>query len=260
MKVKAKKHLGQHFLRDSSISRKIVESISFEKSQNVLEIGPGTGALTKWLLKENKMGSLFLMDVDQESITFLNQKYPELEDNILFADFLRYNIDQFLINESFSVVGNFPYNISSQILFRCLEFKDRIPEIVGMFQREVAQRIAQGPGNKQYGILSVFMQAYYDIEYLFTVDEDVFDPPPKVKSGVIRCIRNSRTKLPCDEKLFKLVVKTAFNQRRKTMRNSLKSIQGTTMLPEKFSAERPEQCSVDDFIELTNAIKANQNA
>ena len=260
MKVKAKKHLGQHFLRDSSISRKIVESISFEKSQNVLEIGPGTGALTKWLLKENKMGSLFLMDVDQESITFLNQKYPELEGNILFADFLRYNIDQFLINESFSVVGNFPYNISSQILFRCLEFKDRIPEIVGMFQREVAQRIAQGPGNKQYGILSVFMQAYYDIEYLFTVDEDVFDPPPKVKSGVIRCIRNSRTKLPCDEKLFKLVVKTAFNQRRKTMRNSLKSIQGTTMLPEKFSAERPEQCSVEDFIELTNLIEANRTA
>ena len=260
MKVKAKKHLGQHFLRDSSISQRIVESISFSKSQNVLEIGPGTGALTKWLLEEKKIQSLFLMDVDQESITFLNQAYPELERNILFADFLNYNIDEFLVNESFNVVGNFPYNISSQILFRCLDFKDRIPEIVGMFQREVAQRIAQGPGNKQYGILSVFMQAYYDIEYLFTVDEDVFDPPPKVKSGVIRCVRNSRTKLPCDEKLFKRVVKTAFNQRRKTMRNSLKSLQGTTMLPEKFSGERPEQCSVEDFIELTNVIEANQKA
>jgi 16S rRNA (adenine1518-N6/adenine1519-N6)-dimethyltransferase len=186
--------------------------------------------------------------------------YPELSERIHFADFLHHDIDEFLENESFNVVGNFPYNISSQILFRCLEFKDRIPEIVGMFQREVAQRIAQGPGNKQYGILSVFMQAYYDIEYLFTVDEDVFDPPPKVKSGVIRCVRNTRKKLPCDEKLFKTVVKTAFNQRRKTMRNSLKSLLGTTVLPEKFSGERPEQCSVQDFIELTNLIQANRTA
>jgi 16S rRNA (adenine1518-N6/adenine1519-N6)-dimethyltransferase len=186
--------------------------------------------------------------------------YPELSERTHFADFLHHNIDEFLENESFNVVGNFPYNISSQILFRCLEFKDRIPEIVGMFQREVAQRIAQGPGNKQYGILSVFMQAYYDIEYLFTVDEDVFDPPPKVKSGVIRCVRNTRKKLPCDEKLFKTVVKTAFNQRRKTMRNSLKSLLGTTVLSEKFSGERPEQCSVEDFIELTNLIEANRTA
>ena len=260
MKVKAKKHLGQHFLKDASICQRIVANIALEKSQNVLEIGPGTGALTKWLIEEKKIQSLYLMDVDQESIAYLHQVYPELSERILFADFLHYNIDEFLNNESFNVVGNFPYNISSQILFRCLDFKDRIPEIVGMFQREVAQRIAQGPGNKQYGILSVFMQAYYDIEYLFTVDEDVFDPPPKVKSGVIRCVRNTRNKLPCDEKLFKLVVKTAFNQRRKTMRNSLKSLLDTTVLPDKFSGERPEQCSVEDFIELTNLIAANRTA
>tara|TARA_B100001059_G_scaffold222848_1_gene247229 strand:+ start:5678 stop:6460 length:783 start_codon:yes stop_codon:yes gene_type:complete len=258
MRVKAKKHLGQHFLKDATICQRIVDSIPLEKTQNVLEIGPGTGALTKWLQEEKKIESLFLMDVDQESIAYLNQVYPELKERILFADFLNYNIDEFLENESFNVVGNFPYNISSQILFRCLEFKDRVPEIVGMFQREVAQRIAQGPGNKQYGILSVFMQAYYEIEYLFTVDEDVFDPPPKVKSGVIRCVRNSRKSLPCDEKLFKTVVKTAFNQRRKTMRNSLKSLLGATILPEKFSGERPEQCSVDDFIELTNLIEVNR--
>lgn len=258
MKVKAKKHLGQHFLKDASICQRIVTSIALEKTQNVLEIGPGTGALTKWLVEENKIQSLFLMEVDQESIVYLNQIYPELKRHIFFADFLTHNIDEFLANESFNVVGNFPYNISSQILFRCLEFKDRIPEIVGMFQREVAQRIAQGPGNKQYGILSVFIQAYYDVEYLFTVDEDVFDPPPKVKSGVIRCVRNTRKNLPCDEKLFNLVVKTSFNQRRKTMRNSLKSLLGDTTLPEKFSGERPEQCSVENFIELTNLIQANR--
>ena len=260
MKVNAKKHLGQHFLMDASICQRIVDSIPLEKTQNVLEIGPGTGALTKWLLEEKKIKSLFLMDVDQESIVYLNQVFSELSERILLADFLHFNIDEFLENEPFNVVGNFPYNISSQILFRCLDFKDRIPEIVGMFQREVAQRIAQGPGNKQYGILSVFMQAYYDIEYLFTVDEDVFDPPPKVKSGVIRCVRNSRRSLPCDEKLFKTVVKTAFNQRRKTMRNSLKSLLGATILPEKFSGERPEQCSVDDFIELTHLIEANRTS
>ena len=260
MDVRAKKHLGQHFLNDASICQRIVANIALEKSQNVLEIGPGTGALTKWLIEEKKIQSLYLMDVDQESIAYLHQVYPELSERILFADFLHYNIDEFLNNESFNVVGNFPYNISSQILFRCLDFKDRIPEIVGMFQREVAQRIAQGPGNKQYGILSVFMQAYYDIEYLFTVDEDVFDPPPKVKSGVIRCVRNTRNKLPCDEKLFKLVVKTAFNQRRKTMRNSLKSLLGKTALPDKFSGETPEQSSVEDFIELTNLIEANRTS
>ena len=224
------------------------------KSQNVLEVGPGTGALSKWLIADKRIQELYLMDVDEESITYLKMLYPERSSNILFEDFLSYDLNKFLPDASFNVVGNFPYNISSQILFRCLEFKDRIPEIVGMFQREVAQRIAKGPGSKQYGILSVFMQAYYDIEYLFTVDEDVFDPPPKVKSGVIRCTRNQRTSLPCDEKLFKRVVKTAFNQRRKTLRNSLKPLLSGLELPEKYSGERPEQCSVEDFILLTEMI------
>ena len=254
MKVKAKKHLGQHFLKDPSICQRIAGDLKMSKSQNVLEVGPGTGALSKWLIADKRIQELYLMDVDEESITYLKMLYPEYSSNILFEDFLRYDINKFLTGEFFNVVGNFPYNISSQILFRCLEFKDRIPEIVGMFQREVAQRIAKGPGSKQYGILSVFMQAYYDIEYLFTVDEDVFDPPPKVKSGVIRCTRNQRTSLPCDEKLFKRVVKTAFNQRRKTLRNSLKPLLSGLELPEKYSGERPEQCSVEDFILLTELI------
>jgi 16S rRNA (adenine1518-N6/adenine1519-N6)-dimethyltransferase len=260
MKVKAKKHLGQHFLKDDTICQRIVQHIALEKSNNVLEVGPGTGALTKWLLKEPRIKELLLMEVDQESIDYLNSAYPELNGKVLFEDFLLVDLEALMQKESFNVVGNFPYNISSQILFRCLDYKDLIPEIVGMFQKEVSQRIAQGPGKKQYGILSVFMQAYYDIEYLFTVDEDVFDPPPKVKSGVIRCVRNARKSLPCDEKLFKIVVKTAFNQRRKTMRNSLKSLLGGTLLPEKFSGERPEQCSVEDFIELTNLIEVNRSA
>ena len=254
MKVKAKKHLGQHFLKDPSICQRIAGDLKMAKSQNVLEVGPGTGALSKWLIADKRIQELYLMDVDEESITYLKMLYPERSSNILFEDFLSYDMNKFLPGESFNVVGNFPYNISSQILFRCLEFKDRIPEIVGMFQREVAQRIAKGPGSKQYGILSVFMQAYYDIEYLFTVDEDVFDPPPKVKSGVIRCTRNQRTSLPCDEKLFKRVVKTAFNQRRKTLRNSLKPLLSGLELPEKYSGERPEQCSVEDFILLTEMI------
>ena len=254
MKVKAKKHLGQHFLKDPSICQRIAGDLKMAKSQNVLEVGPGTGALSKWLIADKRIQELYLMDVDEESITYLKMLYPEWSSKILFEDFLRYDVNKFLTGESFNVVGNFPYNISSQILFRCLEFKDRIPEIVGMFQREVAQRIAKGPGSKQYGILSVFMQAYYDIEYLFTVDEDVFDPPPKVKSGVIRCTRNQRTSLPCDEKLFKRVVKTAFNQRRKTLRNSLKPLLSGLELPEKYSGERPEQCSVEDFILLTEII------
>ena len=257
MKVKAKKHLGQHFLKDASICQRIVENLPLSKSQNVLEVGPGTGALSKWLIDDERIQELYLMDVDEESIAYLKIAYPERASEILLEDFLRYDINAFIPGQNFNVVGNFPYNISSQILFRCLEFKDRIPEVVGMFQREVAQRIAQGPGSKQYGILSVFMQAYYDIEYLFTVDEDVFDPPPKVKSGVIRCIRNERKALPCDEKLFKTVVKTAFNQRRKTLRNSLKRLLRGLELPEKYSWERPEQCSVEDFIILTELINNN---
>ena len=260
MKGIPKKHVGQHFLKDPSICQRIVADLKLSESQNVLEVGPGSGALSKWLLEDKRILDLYLMDVDEESISYLKMLYPERSSNILFEDFLSYDLNKFLPGASFNVVGNFPYNISSQILFRCLEFKDRIPEIVGMFQREVAQRIAKGPGSKQYGILSVFMQAYYDIEYLFTVDEDVFDPPPKVKSGVIRCVRNQRTALPCDEKLFKRVVKTAFNQRRKTLRNSLKPLLYGIELPEKYSGERPEQCSVEDFVLLTDIIGRQNEA
>lgn len=198
------------------------------------------------------------MDVDGESIEYLKIHYPQLGDRILFADFLKTDPTTIVGNEPFAVLGNFPYNISSQILFKCIDFKDHIPEIMGMFQKEVAQRVAEKPGSKTYGILSVLLQAYYDIEYCFTVDEHVFDPPPKVKSGVIRCTRNDREKLPCDEKLFKQVVKMSFNQRRKTIRNSIKAL-----LPESYEENlmlqlRPERLGVEEFIELTNWVEKHR--
>ena len=221
-----------------------------------MEVGPGTGALTQQLLTLKSYRQFYVMEVDLESIKYLENRFPDLtSEQIINGDFLEYDTSKLFRGEPFVVAGNFPYNISSQILFKCLEYKYQIPEIVGMFQKEVAERISQGPGKKAYGILSVFMQAYYDIEYLFTVDEHVFEPPPKVKSGVIRCVRNSRENLGCDETFFKRVVKTAFNQRRKTLRNSLKSITNGVDLPERFSGERPEQLSVDDFIELTLFLK-----
>ena len=258
MRVKPKKHLGQHFLKDDSICLKIEQSISNHLDcQNILEIGPGTGALTKHILSSKRYESFFVLEVDKESISYLKTQFSSLSsEQIIEGDFLQYDATSLFQNKPFCVVGNFPYNISSQILFRCLEYKEQIPEIVGMFQKEVAVRISEGPGTKQYGILSVFMQAFYDVEYLFTVDEHVFDPPPKVKSGVIRCRRNNRKKLECDESFFKKVVKTAFNQRRKTLRNSLKSISNGMELPLKFSGERPERLSVEDFIELTQILSA----
>ncbi len=257
MRVKPKKHLGQHFLKDESVCAKIAASITRPSGcVNILEIGPGTGALTKHILSSEDYGMYYVMEVDSESIHYLENHFSDLSSNqIINGDFLVYDTPTLFNDTPFIVVGNFPYNISSQILFKCLEHKDQIPEIVGMFQKEVAERISQGPGKKQYGILSVFMQAYYDVEYLFTVDEHVFDPPPKVKSGVIRCVRNKRDGLECDEVFFKRVVKTAFNQRRKTLRNSLKSITNGMDLPSRFSGERPEQLSVDDFIELTLFLK-----
>jgi 16S rRNA (adenine1518-N6/adenine1519-N6)-dimethyltransferase len=255
MRVKPKKSLGQHFLKDESICIRIEQSITNHLGcKNILEIGPGTGALTKHILASNTFENFYVMEVDRESIKYLNTHYSVLTDRIIEADFLQYDSTKLFQNASFCVVGNFPYNISSQILFRCLEYRDLIPEIVGMFQKEVAERISQKPGKKQYGILSVFMQAFYDVEYLFTVDEHVFDPPPKVKSGVIRCRRNTRKKLDCDEQFFKKVVKTAFNQRRKTLRNSLKSLTNGIELPPHFSGERPEQLGVSEFIELTNLL------
>ena len=194
------------------------------------------------------------MDVDTESIDYLKKNFPALEGKLLEADFLKADLNALLGDEPFSVVGNFPYNISSQILFKCIDFRNQIPEIMGMFQREVAQRVAESPGSKQYGILSVLLQTYYDIDYCFTVDEHVFNPPPKVKSGVIRCVRNDRDKLPCDEKLFKQLVKMSFNQRRKTIRNSIKPLIKGKGLDHEFLALRPEVLSVDQFIELTQLV------
>lgn len=253
--VKPKKHLGQHFLKDESIAYDIANSIQ-KDCKNILEIGPGTGVLTKHLLKNTNLNP-YVVEIDTESVHFLNIHYPELKGKIISDDFLRYPVEQIFNDENFTVIGNFPYNISSQILFRVLDYYQQIPEVVGMFQKEVAERIASKPGKKAYGILSVLLQAYYDIEYLFTVDEFVFDPPPKVKSAVIRLRRNQTMKIDCDEKLFFRVVKTAFNQRRKTLRNALSSF---NFDKEKLAADiltkRAEQLSVADFIGLTNAVIA----
>jgi len=251
MTVRAKKHLGQHFLKDKGICEKIAMQLTNHGGcKNVVEIGPGMGALSEFLINRGDL-NLWLLDVDNESIDFLKQAYPQLTDRIILADFLRIDLKTLMGNEPFCVVGNFPYNISTQILFKCLEYRNQIPEIMGMFQKEVAVRISEKPGSKEYGITSVLFQAFYDIHYCFTVDEHVFIPPPKVKSGVIRCTRNNRENLGCDEKLFFRVVKMAFNQRRKTLRNSLKQLLAGNELPEEFTNQRPEKLSVEQFIDLT---------
>lgn len=258
MSVKAKKHLGQHFLTDKNICQKIANQYSKHQDCNkVLEIGPGMGALTEYLIKNDL--DVWVMDIDTESIEYLEQNFPALDNKIIAADFLKVDLTQWMKDAPFSVVGNFPYNISSQILFKCLEYRNQIPEIMGMFQKEVAQRVAEKPGTKQYGILSVLLQAFYDIEYCFTVDEHVFNPPPKVKSGVIRCVRNSRQSLGCDEKLFFKVVKMSFNQRRKTIRNSVKPLLNGQTLDHPYMALRPEVLSVEQFIELTTLIEQIQS-
>lgn len=261
MYVKPKKHLGQHFLRNDEICHRIAEALSISEQYNsILEIGPGTGALTRFLTGRGDK-SLFLSEIDQESIAWLQVHFPELNNRILKEDILRLPLQE-RINGQVAIIGNFPYNISSQILFWALDHREQIPILVGMFQKEVALRIAGTHGNKDYGILSVLIQAYYDAEYLFSVDEKEFDPPPKVKSGVIRLIRKTEQSFGCNEKLFKLVVKTSFNQRRKTLRNSLKSILppgADTSLP--VFALRPEQLSVNAFKELTlilESMQANQ--
>ena len=260
--VKAKKYLGQHFLKDETIAKQIAETLSLEGYRNVLEIGPGTGVLTKYLLTNDI--DLVAMDLDSESVVYLNQNFP-LEHpeilggngsfKVLEADFLKYDISTLFGKEPFAITGNFPYNISTQIVFKMLELREQVPEFSGMFQKEVAERICAKEGNKTYGILSVFVQAYYHAEYLFSVDPEVFDPPPKVHSGVLRLVRKKDFYLECDEKLFFRVVKTAFNQRRKTMRNSLKSFDLSVILKEDaIFDQRPEQLSVTDFIGLANKI------
>jgi len=285
--VHAKKFLGQHFLTDLSVAQRIAD-LAFDKEiatvhtallneqatsvsalptdiksagipVQVLEIGPGMGVLTQYLLKNPNI-QLTAIEIDRESVAYLKEWYPEL--HLIEGDFLKLDLNILYPEGEFNVIGNYPYNISSQIFFKVLEYKDRIPVCSGMIQKEVAERIASKPGKKAYGILSVLLQAYYDIEYLFTVDEHVFNPPPKVKSAVIRMTRNKRRRLECDEALFKTVVKTAFNQRRKQMRNSLRSLVESQKSKverserlEWFLTRRPEQLSVEEFIELTNLIE-----
>lgn len=259
MNVKAKKHLGQHFLINTAICEKITQALPvFEKPMKVVEIGPGKGAITDLFIQRSDI-DFYAFEVDLESILYLKKAHPEFN-KVYNQDFLEANFSMYFQEEQFCVVGNFPYNISSQILFKCLESKHRIPIIVGMFQKEVARRIAEPPGSKEYGILSVLMQAYYDISYLFTVEPGSFYPPPKVKSGVIRCVRNNRIDLGCDEKLFVRVVKAAFNQRRKTLRNSIRAVFPNVILTEEFESLRPEQLNVDSFIQLTNIIQPYVNA
>ena len=261
--VHAKKFLGQHFLTDLTVAQKIAETIS---SGRTIEIGPGMGVLTQFLLKNPNI-NLTAIELDRESVAYLRDWYPEL--NLIEGDFLKIDLNTIVPEGEFNVIGNYPYNISSQIFFKVLEYKDRIPVCSGMIQKEVAERLASKPGKKAYGILSVLLQAYYDIEYLFTVDEYVFNPPPKVKSAVIRMTRNKRRRLDCDEALFKTVVKTAFNQRRKQMRNSLRNLveslksEGMKELKnerlEWFLTRRPEQLSIEEFVELTKLIENERN-
>ena len=252
--VRAKKHLGQHFLTDKKIASNIVDSLEAKEVSTVLEIGAGMGVLTEFLLK--KSFQTYVVEIDRESVDYLSRHFIQLQDKILQEDFLKFNLKAYF-NEQVAIIGNFPYNISSQILFRVLDFKELIPEVVGMFQKEVAERIASKPGSKVYGILSVLMQAYYDIEYLFTVDENVFNPPPKVKSGVLRLKRKENIVLDCDEKRFKQIIKAGFNQRRKTLRNSLKQLTGEMDTSDIIFNQRPEQLSVNEFIFLTNLIVKN---
>lgn len=247
--VKPKKNLGQHFLTDQNIARKIVDSLS-SNVPDVLEIGPGMGVLTQFLLQRQEF-RLQVIEIDRESVAYLHENFPQLK-NIWSEDFLRTDFSE-KFPGNFTIIGNFPYNISTQILFKVLENRNRIPEVVGMFQKEVAERIASKHGSKSYGIMSVLLQAFYHIEYLFTVSDQVFSPPPKVKSAVIRLVRNNVAELPCNEEFFVKVVKAAFNLRRKMLRNSLKEICET--LPEKYAEKRPEQLSVSDFIELTTIIE-----
>ncbi|MBO7456374.1 MAG: 16S rRNA (adenine(1518)-N(6)/adenine(1519)-N(6))-dimethyltransferase RsmA [Paludibacteraceae bacterium] len=249
--VHAKKFLGQHFLTDLTVARKIAETIP---SGRTIEIGPGMGVLTQYLLKNPNI-QLTAIEIDRESVAYLKEWYPEL--HLIEGDFLKFDLNIIYPEGEFNVIGNYPYNISSQIFFKVLDYKDRIPLCSGMIQKEVAERLASKPGKKAYGILSVLLQAYYDIEYLFSVDEHVFNPPPKVKSAVIRMTRNKRRCLGCDEVLFKTVVKTAFNQRRKQMRNSLQQLvgKGNPILEEKIFTMRPEQLSIEEFIELTQLVE-----
>ncbi len=255
-KVKPKKALGQHFLTDETIAARIAATLDDYKGMPVLEVGPGMGVLTKYLLDYGH--DVTVVEIDEESVDYLNQNFPSLHGRILGDDFLKMDLAKVMGNRQFCVIGNYPYNISSQIFFKVLDYKDLIPCCSGMLQKEVAERLAAAPGSKVYGILSVLLQAWYDIEYLFTVNENVFNPPPKVKSGVIRMKRNDVTQLGCDEKLFRTIVKTTFGQRRKTLRNSIRGLlpPGCVLPDLPVWGQRPEQLSVQEFINLTNVVTA----
>ena len=257
MIVKAKKALGQHFLKDEGIAKGIVDALRINDetrlSNNVLEIGPGTGVLTKYLIEDERV-RLELAEIDTESIEYLKATYPYSLSSLVQRDFLQMNLRDAFAGEPFSIIGNFPYNISSQIFFKILEDPNLVPQVVCMLQKEVAERLVSPPGNKSYGILSVLLQAWYNMEYLFTVPEHVFLPPPKVKSGVIRLVRNDNKELGCDPQLFKQIIKACFNQRRKTIRNSIKPIAAKLgiEIQDPILDKRPEQLSVEEFVYLTN--------
>ncbi len=253
--VKPKKFLGQHFLKDLGIAQDIADTVDACPDLPILEVGPGMGVLTQFLMKKQR--EVKVVELDFESVAYLKENFSALEGNIIEYDFLKLKLENLFEGKPFVLTGNYPYNISSQIFFKMLDYKDLIPCCTGMIQKEVAERIAAGPGSKTYGILSVLIQAWYRVEYLFTVHEHVFNPPPKVKSAVIRMTRNDTTDLGCDEKLFKQIVKTTFNQRRKTLRNSISSIldKSHPLSADPIFNKRPEQLSVQEFVELTNQVK-----
>jgi 16S rRNA (adenine1518-N6/adenine1519-N6)-dimethyltransferase len=252
--VKAKKYLGQHFLNDESIAKKIADTLSLSGYKKVLEIGPGMGVLTKYLLEKDT--STYVIEIDPESVDYLKSSYLNLAPRIIEKDFLKYDLNDIFKGEPFAIIGNFPYNISTQIVFKALDMREQIPEFSGMFQKEVAQRICSKEGSKVYGILSVLTQAFYEAEYLFTVPPSVFNPPPKVESGVLRLTRKKDNTLPCNDKVLFKVVKTAFQQRRKTLRNSLKTFNLSDNLKANVIFDRrPEQLSVQEFIQLTQWIE-----
>lgn len=253
--VKPKKFLGQHFLKDLSIAKDIADTVDECPGLPILEVGPGMGVLTQFLMEKGR--EVKVVELDFESVAYLRENFPALEGNIIEDDFLKLKLEKLFDGRPFVLTGNYPYNISSQIFFKMLDYKDLIPCCTGMIQKEVAERIAAGPGSKTYGILSILIQAWYKVKYLFTVHEHVFNPPPKVKSAVIRMTRNETKELGCNERLFKLIVKTTFNQRRKTLRNSISSIleKGNPLSNDPVFNKRPEQLSVQEFIELTNRVE-----
>ena len=254
--VTAKKRLGQHFLIDLQIAQDIADTVDVCPGTPVLEVGPGMGVLTRFLLEKER--PVKVVEIDEESVKYLCKELPQLgEENIIPDDFLKMHLDRLFDGGQFMLIGNYPYNISSQIFFKMLDYKEYIPFCSGMIQKEVGERLAAAPGSKAYGILSILIQLWYDVEYLFTVDENVFSPPPKVKSAVVRMKRNKREELECDESLFKKIVKGTFNQRRKKLRNSIQQIVGknSPLLSDPILDKRPEQLSIEDFIELTKRVE-----